>query len=59
MSRHANMPCQKRSNLLRSMCFNWIRKYEPELFGRLRKVTEIEYPVEKGGRYKNKRANVA
>jgi len=41
------------------MCFNWIRKYEPDLFARLRRVTEVEYPVQKGGRYKNKRANDA
>jgi hypothetical protein len=59
MSRHANMPCQRRGNLLRRMCFNYLREFEPEVFRRLRVVAEVEIPVQKGGRYKNKRVNVA
>lgn len=59
MSRHPHLPAQKRQNLLRAMCFNYLREFEPEVFARLRKVTEVEIPVQKGGRYKNKRANAA
>lgn len=59
MSRRPDDPAQRRGNLLRRMCFNYLREFEPEIFRRLRLITEIEIPVQKGGRYKNKRADVA
>lgn len=41
------------------MCFSYLREFEPELFARLRRVAEVEIPVQKGGRYKSKRADAA
>jgi hypothetical protein len=43
----AKKPADMRHNLIRKMCYEWIRKYEPVTWMRFKRIAQIEYPVKK------------
>lgn len=53
MGNHGYMPSQRRRNLVVGKCFDYVRRYHPEVLRLFRMEAERVCPPVKGGRYKN------
>lgn len=46
---------RKRQTLLMWLCWRYIQRFYPGVYRRFKVIAEIEFPPDKGGRYKYKR----
>jgi len=38
------VPSRRRDALIRKLCYDWIRQYEPKRMAKFRRIAEIEHP---------------